>query len=246
MYFAIVDDLESDRNHLRDMIQEDCAAHQTEAEFLLYDSGEAFLADFRPGLCDAVFLDVLMDGISGIDTARKIREAERRLPVIIITTEPDFALDGFDAHVTDFLVKPLKQEKLAWCLQELRDYVAIPSYIEIRETAGQGSSLSKRVALDEILYARSDNHCVLIHTVSSDIRARTTFQEFTSLLPKTGSFYVCGRGLVVNFSMTCDVNGGNIHFKNGEEFPFSKRKQPDILQAFANYTFSRTRKGGWA
>ena len=246
MYFAIVDDLEADRENLKDMIRKDCAAHQTEAEFLLYDSGEAFLAEFRPGLCEAVFLDVLMDGISGIETARKIRETERRLPIIIITTEPDFALDGFDAHVTDFLVKPLTQEKLAWCLQELRDYVVSPSYVEIREAAGQGSAIPKRVVLDDILYVRSDNHCVLIHTVSGDIRARTTFHNFLSLLPKTGRFYVCGRGLAVNFSLTRDVSDGILHFKNGEQFPFSRRKQQDILQAFMNYTFSCTRKGGWA
>ena len=246
MYFAIADDLESDRERLRKLIWEDCAANDVEAEFLLYDSGEAFLAEYRAGLFGAVFLDVLMGGISGIKVAEKIRETEERLPIIITTTEPDFAVDGFAVHVMDFLVKPIEQRKLGWCLRELREYVAAPAYVEVREISGRGSALSRAIALEDILYAQSDNHNVYIRTVTEDVRIRATFQEFLPLLPKNGRFFECGRGLVVNFSQAKSIGDRGLLLKNGENFPISRRQQANVQEAFSRYSFSRTRKGGWA
>lgn len=183
----------------------------------LYDSGEAFLKEYRTGLFSAVFLDVLMGGMTGIEVARKIRETEERLPIIITTTEPDLAVEGFAVHVMDFLVKPIEQKKAAWCMRELREYAAIPAYVEVREISSRSSSLPSLIALDDILYAQSDKHNVVIHTVSGDVRIRSSFQEFLSLLPK-----------------------------NGERLLFSQRQQSAVQQAFLDHTFSRTRKGGWA
>ena len=245
MYFGIVDDLKPDREQLRELIREDCTVHDTEAEFLLYDSGEAFLAEYRAGLFGAVFLDVLMGGMSGIEVAEKIRETESRLPIIITTTEPDFAVDSFSVHVMDFLVKPVEPKKLAWCLKELREYVAVPSYVEVKEISGPRTSLPRMLALDDIVYARSDQHNVLIHTVSGDILIKAAFQEFLPLLPRTGRFFECGRGLLVNFSHARTIEDGAVLFKNGERLSFTKSQQIAVQQAFMNYAFSRTRKGGW-
>ena len=246
MYFAIVDDLQPDRELLKNLIREDCAAHETEAEFLLYESGEAFLSEYRAGLFAAVFLDVLMGGMSGIEVARKIRETEERLPIIITTTEPDFAVDGFAVHVMDFLVKPIEKRKVAWCLRELREYTAVPAYVEGREVSSRGSFQPRLIALDDIHYVRSDKHNVVIHTVSGDVRVRAAFQEFLPLLPKNGRFVECGRGVVVNFSQAAAIGDGAVLMKNGERLLFSQRQQAAVQQAFLDYTFSRTRKGGWA
>lgn len=246
MYFAIVDDLQTDRELLKKLIWEDCAAHRTEVEFLLYDSGETFLSEYRAGLFGAVFLDVLMGGMSGIEVARIIRETEERLPIIITTTEPDFAVEGFTVHVMDYLVKPIERRKVAWCLRELREYTAVPAYVEVREVSSRGSFLQRLIALDDIHYVQSDKHNVVIHTANGDIRIRTAFQEFLPLLPKNGRFFECGRGVLVNFSQAAGVGDGVILMKNGEKLLFSQRQQAAVQQAFLDYTFSRTRKGGWA
>ena len=117
-----------------------------------------------------------MGGMSGIEVARKIRETEERLPIIITTTEPDFAVDGFAVHVMDFLVKPIEKRKVAWCLRELREYTAVPAYVEVREVSSRGSFQPRLIALDDIHYVRSDKHNVVIHTFSGDVRVRAAFQ----------------------------------------------------------------------
>ena len=55
MHFAIVEDLKIDQNHLIHLIQENLEKHGETAHFDCYESGEAFLEAFRPGLFNAVF-----------------------------------------------------------------------------------------------------------------------------------------------------------------------------------------------
>ena len=61
MHFAIVEDLKIDQNHLIHLIQENLEKHGETAHFDCYESGEAFLEAFRPGLFNAVFMDIMLD-----------------------------------------------------------------------------------------------------------------------------------------------------------------------------------------
>ena len=60
MHFAIVEDLKIDQNHLIHLIQENLGKHGETVHFDCYESGEAFLEAFRPGLFNAVFMDIML------------------------------------------------------------------------------------------------------------------------------------------------------------------------------------------
>ncbi len=244
MYFAIVDDLESDREKLKKLISEDSHIGKN-VEFLLFSSGEEFLSNYRLGLCQAVFLDVVMGGISGVEVARKIRQTDSRIPIILTTTEKEFALDAFSVHVMDYLVKPLDSKKLAWCLEKLNEYVKEPSYLEVKEISEKGITRQSKISPDDILYLYSSGHHVMIQTISGEVRVRIPFRELFLKLPQNGRFFVCGRCVAVNFSYVKSVEDGEIILKNGVNLQFSKRQQSTVEQAYHGYIFSRTRKGGW-
>lgn len=246
MHFIIVDDFSSDQKKLKELIEKDCAAHELPADFSLFESGEAFLEQYRPGFCEALFLDIMMNKMSGIDTAKAVRKTDERLPIIFTTTEPDFALDGFAVHAMDYLLKPISQKSVSWCLGQLREYLAAPAFIELRAADGRGHSKQCKVAPDDILSAQYQNRNLFVNTSSGVIRTTLSFQEFLSLLPQTGRFYVCGRGVLVNFSQAERIEDGVIRMKNGEMLPFSRRKLAEVQKAYADYQFICNRKGGWA
>jgi len=245
MYFIIVEDLPSDRRKLMELIQSDYAGRQQQADFSCFDSGEAFLEKYRPGLCDALFVDILLGSMSGIEVARYVRGQEPALPIIFTTTEPDFALDSYQVHAMDYLIKPLNQEKLSWCLKQLREYLASNAVIELAVIDKERHSRSCTVALDSILYAQSQNHTLIVRTADSMIRTRMNFQHFLDLLPHTGRFLVCGRGIVANLSQVESVEDGVLLLKNGERLLFTKGKLAEVRKAFADWSFQRSRKGGW-
>ena len=115
MHFAIVEDLKIDQNHLIHLIQENLEKHGETAHFDCYESGEAFLEAFRPGLFNAVFMDIMLDrnGRNGIDTALELRKSAQRLPIVFTTSERDYSLQGYRAHPLDYLLKPVEEKALA-------------------------------------------------------------------------------------------------------------------------------------
>jgi len=243
LHLIVVEDLEIDRKKLAELIQEDCAHQGKRVEFSFYANGEDFLAQYRPKSCDALFLDILLGGLSGLDIAQKIRQEEPRLPIIFTTTEPDFALDSYLVHAMDYLVKPLRSEKVSWCLKELWDHLAIPASISLFETSAWGHASCVEVPLDNILYGQYSNHIMDIHTTLGTFCTRLSFQNFTAKLPPTGRFFVCGRGLVVNLSQVARVSDDALLLGNGEKLPFSRRRKQEIQKAYTQWAFSCARRG---
>ena len=171
--------------------------------------------------------------------------AQQRLPIVFTTSERDYSLQGYRAHPLDYLLKPVEEKALAWCLDEIRTFLAAPAYIEIQAALGRGQSSTQRILLDDFLYAETQNHRLIIHTSSGDTATRISFSELMALLPKGRRFYMSGRGLLINFSQVASVDeDGSVHLKNGSCFFCSRRKKKETKEAFATYLFDTLRKGG--
>lgn len=246
MHLIIVEDLETDREQLAALLRQDCASHEESADISFYASGEEFQKRYRPKSCDGLFLDITLGGLTGIELARKVREEEKRLPIIFTTIGRDYAVDGFAVRAMDYLVKPLDPGQVARCMERLREYLSAPSSISLLEPSGRGHSTPVDVALDDILYGQYVDHVMTVYTGSGAYRTRSSFQDFTAQLPHTGRFHVCGRGLVVNLSHVARVLDSELLLKNGERLPFSRNRRQEIQQAYADWTVDRSRKGGWA
>ena len=185
MHFAIVEDLVMDQKHLIRLIQENLEKYHETADFDCFENGEDFLAHFRPGLYHAVFMDIMLDrtGLNGIETAEKLRSFAKRIPLIFITSERDYSLEGYRVHPLDYLLKPVDAASLSWCLDEIRTFLAEPAYIEIQESLGQGQASAKRIFLDDFLYADGITVCSSIRQKKISLHACHS-QSFCPCFPK--------------------------------------------------------------
>ena len=61
---------------------------------------------------DIVLLDIRMPGMDGIEAARHIAKLDEPPAVIFVTAFSDHALEAFETHAVDYLLKPVKQERL--------------------------------------------------------------------------------------------------------------------------------------
>src|SRR5690606_18159431 len=73
---------------------------------------------------DLLLLDIAMPGIDGLEVARHLKDFERRPVVVFCTAYDAHALSAFDAEAVDYLVKPVRQERLASALQRARALAA--------------------------------------------------------------------------------------------------------------------------
>ena len=78
-------------------------------------------AEHRP---DMVLLDISMPGIDGLEAARHLAGFEPRPAVVFCTAYDAHALSAFEAEAIDYLVKPVRAERLAAALQRVRTFAA--------------------------------------------------------------------------------------------------------------------------
>ncbi len=76
MNIAIVDDMEADQLRLEQILRQYAAMNRLELHIDRFSCGEAFLKDYQPFRYTLIFLDVFMDGITGIETAETIRQSD--------------------------------------------------------------------------------------------------------------------------------------------------------------------------
>lgn len=99
---------------------------------------------------DVAFLDVQMPGGTGIDVARNLSIDER--PAIVFVTAFDkFAIDAFDVHAVDYLLKPFDEDRFALALQRVRERIAAAA----ERTADSGAAIRDR--LDALLATLTAN-----------------------------------------------------------------------------------------
>ncbi len=115
MRVLVVDDEEAVRESVRHALE--LEGYDVE---LASDGGRA-LAQIEASLPDAVILDVLMPGVSGLDVARRLRSGGNRVPILMLTAraEVDDRVAGLDAGADDYLVKPFALDELLARLRAL-------------------------------------------------------------------------------------------------------------------------------
>ena len=134
MRCLIVDDEEPARRHLQALLAGDPSL-EVVAEV---GSGEEALKFASSSPLDVVFLDIEMPTLGGLEVARSLVDLSYPPSVVFLTGHGEHALEAFDIGVADYLLKPVRRDRLRQTLQRLR---------ESRSVAAQDSSSIDRVLL---------------------------------------------------------------------------------------------------
>ena len=161
LMIGVCDDLEEERMALACMVRSYAQKWGKSIRLRLFSSGTELLdACTRPGLFQVLFLDIFMPGLSGMETARKLRAKGIDAAIIFATTSLDHGLDSFSVQAADYLIKPFQAEDveraLDWCLAHLPEPLrCLPVYAEGEE---------QEIPLASILYIEVLGHRSHIHT----------------------------------------------------------------------------------
>src|SRR6476469_4262867 len=133
MRVVIVDDAPLARARLRELLAEQPGV-EVVAEA---PDGHAALHACAEHAPDLVLLDIVMPGIDGLETARHLAAFEPRPAVVFCTAFDAHALSAFDAAAIDYLVKPVRPERLAAALDRVRTFTAGRGQAAIAPQTGQ-------------------------------------------------------------------------------------------------------------
>lgn len=234
MRLAIVDDLQSERDLLKNCITRYCAERQLSCQLSIFKSGEEIL-DALGTPFDVIFLDIYMTGINGLETAIEIRKKDKQCLLIFSTTSSDHAVKSFRVRAFDYLVKPYSYEQLAEVMSLCEKAIQKSSrFIEVKESRSM-----VRILLRDILYVDYSNHYVQIHTTTSIVRSYLPFSDFAPLLLEYPQFLNCYRNCIINMDCVSSLSENDFVLTNGESLPITRDKRSEIKQIYAEYAFQK-------
>ena len=190
MNIAIIDDISTDAEALKNIAVSYFEKKQIRAEICHFFSAEEFFEDYQPGKFQILFLDIYMNGMTGMEAARRIRRQSDDCILVFVTTSSDFAVESYDVGASYYLLKPFQPEKLCSILDSFQSRHLLASrYIEV-----VSDRIPIRVPLRSILYADTFRNAVCLHTDAGPVRSYLTFHKFEEQIRDCPNFLSCYRG----------------------------------------------------
>lgn len=228
MKIAVCDD----ERLLREQIREWIRRYRPDCRIEMFATGQELLD--RKEQFDIIFLDIQMDGINGIETARKLRESARfsqETVLIFVTGAKEYVFEAFDVSAFHYLLKPIEETKFAEILERaLREAERGRQKSPLLVKAGD-----RKIAVDksQILYVESIRRKAAIHTVKKTLEVYADMGELEEQLGE--DFYRCHRGYLVNLAYIEEYGSDSITLTNGECIYLSRRKYGEFVKTYMHF-----------
>ncbi|MDE7298574.1 MAG: response regulator, partial [Lachnospiraceae bacterium] len=85
-----------------------------------FPDAAAFLFEWEQNQAwNALFLDIQMPGLNGMELAKKIRQENRRIAIVFVTGITDYLLEGYEVEALHYLMKPVDTDKISSCMERI-------------------------------------------------------------------------------------------------------------------------------
>ena len=229
--FAICDD----EREIRSSIERNIRLLCEDSDIIKFADGKA-LVEYEGGF-DILFLDIQMEGMSGMEAARVLRGRGCKAVIIFVTAIEEYVFDAFDVGAFHYIVKPFDKAKF---FDVLRKAVAQCESIKAREVRDEPSlavktgSTTRKIYLYEIFYLEVFNRKVVIHKADGDVEFYGKLIELEDRLSE--HFVRCHRAYIVNMRYVLKYTANSITLENGAEILLSKQKYGEFVRKYLKYT----------
>ena len=160
---------------------------------------------------ELVFLDIEMPGLSGTDLLKLLHPN----PMIIITTAyPQFALEGFELGVIDYLVKPIAHRRLRAACEKAQEQFRLRSQVLNRDGIDDYCYLKcdgvfEKIAYEDILFIEAANNYVLVHTRERRFMTYSSMKNIAAQLPEN-KFVRVHKSYIVSRDHITQIKGNEL------------------------------------
>ena len=198
------------------------------------------VAELRP---DAVFLDIKMPGADGLEVVRSL--GSRRPKIVFCTAFDEYAVEAFELHAVDYLLKPVTRSRLAVCIEHLRRIPAEEWDLAVERFAGSNAMGATRflarcgdryrvVGQSEVEYFGFEDGFTALHTAAERFAMDPTLNVLERRLDPH-QFFRISRGIIVRLDAVLEVaplvgGYGEDRLRNGRRFPVSRRRLRKLLE----------------
>ncbi len=224
----VIDDEEIDRMVMEDFVQS-CPGLNLLGSF---SNALESIETINTKDIDLVFLDIDMPVINGVDFLKKI---ENPPLCIFVTSHPDYALDAFELHAVDYLLKPVKKDRFEMAIERVYELTSIRqkalhydlNFESDRLTIKEGNSMNK-VLINDIIYLEALTNYTKVVTNARKYITLKNLKNFLEELP-TDKFIRVHRSFAVAKNKINSTKDGEIKL-GGFTVPMGKTYRKNINQ----------------
>lgn len=235
---AICDDRKEDRDRMYQCVQQFCQERLLQAEIKVFEHPDELLCACEKLRPHIFILDIVMPMVNGIEAARELRWNQPDAQIIFATSEESFALESFDVHPINYILKPVDKAKLFETLELALKHLHIKDEKTVAVKVKGGY---RTLCMEDVMYVDYRNHVVSYHLLSGETVSTSTlrigFAEYLNQIHSEKEFVLCHESIAVNIKAVDKLTKTEITVRNREVLPVSKSRYAKVAEAYMDYRF---------
>lgn len=227
---AVCDDEEAVSAQVKELITE----WNPSVDVVCFSSGEELLENYQS--YEAVFLDIDMAGMNGIETGKAIRKMDKDTKIVYLTAYRDYVSGAFGVHAFQYLLKPVNKKAIWNVLEEIFRYTKAAEKKIILDFHTVDGSLC--LPVERIYFFEYENRKIRIVTDEEQYYMSDKIGNVAKRMAEFG-FSMPHQSFVVNMFHVKNVKNQQIFLDNGMDIPLSQKKQKIWRQELMEYLSRR-------
>jgi len=187
------------------------------------------LRRLREEAFDVVLLDVAMPGLSGLELASVLGGFSEPPRIVFVTAYADHAVDAFDLNAADYLLKPVREDRLREAIRRVRE-IGAPTPTPEDTIAVELGGVTRFVPRSEVRYIEAQGDYARLHTAGGSHLVRIPLSSLEERWRDAG-FLRIHRSLLVSLAHVEEVRASAGRYSvvvAGDELPVSRRSAPAL------------------
>lgn len=199
-----------------------------------FENAIDLLASMEHESYDLLFLDVLMPGLDGIQAAHEIRRKNEDIKIVFLTSSPEYAVESYSVHATNYLLKPATEKRLFPILDQVADLMRKPEEALVIRTQARVS----RLPYNKIEYVEVMAKTLYFHLTDGNTqKVRASLSDYEPTLLARPGFCKIHRSYLANLSWVTEVHQGELLTASGRHVPIARSAYQQVRTAYTEFLF---------
>lgn len=226
---AICDDEIMERSRMAQQIRKILSEKKTACSIREFASGRALLKNAED--FDIIFLDILMNDLDGMDTARKLRDKEYEGILVFVSSSREYLLEAYDVEAYYYFIKPVDEKKMQNLLERIirktekssRDFIVVNKERQCQ-----------KLLLDHVYYFEIRGRTIEAHTKERIFIYYEQIGNLEKNLQGKG-FCRCHKSYLVNLRYVNSYTRQELILDSGEKIMIARRRYEQVCKEILDY-----------
>ncbi|MDE5587619.1 MAG: LytTR family DNA-binding domain-containing protein [Acetatifactor sp.] len=222
-------------NALMDQYRERC---DQDIECIAFHSSLELLAEIEKGVrFDVLFLDVIMPGENGINTAKEIRQYDNVIKIIFLTSTPEYAIQSYTVGAYFYQIKPICEESFFGLMNSVISECRKDRQSRLILQCKSGIT---KIDIDKLEYCEVAGRTLLFHMDNGTVLESVgSMDKLCCQLTQYENFLRPHRSFLVNMEYIQSISYKTIQMESLAKIPIPHGKCSEVKNSYLEYAFNR-------